>query len=341
MVRSRVSTLLLLSSVAAPVTAQPLPTRTGPEPAPAAPAPKPPPDLGPQQPIERALRFYAPPDCVSQERVASTVREWIGRDTLPSAWAVVVKVHQDTAEFSVFEVGRLVALRRFDSLRGGCRDAETVLGASLGLSLEALLQRRMEQPPLAFVLPPTMPPQRPTPPKATPTLTAHATFALGTLLEPAWGGGVVAGLPESDGTWTELGVLTLAASASSVSLGESKLGLIDSRLVGLRLGQCLNNDGERVSTSGCAELLGGAMSAVGSGDMRPLDATLPWAAVALGVSSRLRVVGPLALTASATANLNFVRPSFRVVDDQGAEVEVRQVSELGTMLNVGVTWVYR
>jgi hypothetical protein len=318
--------------------AEPLPSRTGPESSQASPLPS------GEQPIVQALRIYAPPECVDPNVIANTIGDWLGRKTLPTTWAVVIKVHEGLAEYSIFEVGRLVALRRFDSLRGGCHDAETALGASLGLALESLLERRAETKPVAVSPAPVreaMKKAPPKPPPSAPSLRAEAAFALGTLLEPALGYGVFGTVPESNLTFTRFGAFALSASDATVSLGETKEAHIESKLVAARLGQCLNDEGERLVLSGCFDVLGGPLGAVGRGDMEPLDGTLPWFALGVGIDFRLMLVGPLAFTASASANANLVRPTFRVLDDNGAEVEVRQTSELGLTSFAGVAWVYR
>lgn len=340
-VRCWVRPLVLLLSVAARPSAEPLarteplPSRTGPESARVQPAPG-------EQKIVRALRVYAPPSCVDPEGIAATIGDWLGRDTLPTTWAVVIRVHGDHAEFSIFEVGRLVALRRFESLRGGCRDAETVLGASLGLALESLLARRAETKPIEFTPVPEAPKSPPpTPPPSAPAMRAEVAFSVGTLLHPAWGLGVFGSVPESKLTFTRFGAFALRATGVPVELGETKEARIESQLVALRVGQCLNDDGERLVLSGCFDALGGPIGAVGRGDMQPLDGTLPWFALGVGIDLRLMLWGPLALTASASANANLVRPTFRVIDDNGAEVEVRQTSELGLTSFAGVAWVYR
>lgn len=323
----------------APVAPLPLPPAPDPRgPLPKAPPPKPP----AEQPILRALRLYAPPDCIDEQALVRSIEDWIGVGTLPITWAIIVKVEGAEVEFAIFEVGRLVALRRFEGLRGGCDDAATVLGAALGLSLESLIQRRREQAPTTL----PWPAPDPTPPRRVvlrprPSVTAHATFALGMLLEPSWGGGVYLGVPEGMHTWSRLGVLGLVAEDSHIPLIEDKTASISSRLVALHFGQCWSDKGERLRTSGCVEALGGALSAVGRGDVRPLDATLPLVSLGVGATTRLRLYGPLALTLAGALHVNVVRPTFRLQDPSGRVVDVRQPSEIGLTAHAGVTWVYR
>jgi hypothetical protein len=148
-------------------------------------------------------------------------------------------------------------------------------------------------------------------------------------------------LPEGAHAWARLGVLGLVAEDANVELNELNEAQIASQLVGLHLGQCLGDSGERLRISGCLEVAGGALSAVGSGDVRPLDATLPWVALGVGATTRLRVYGPLALTLAGTLEVNVVRPTFRLTDQNDRVIETRQVSPVGFMAHAGVTWVYR
>ncbi len=322
----------------APVAPLPLPPAREPR----GPLPSPPPKPPAEQPIPRALRLYAPPDCIDEQALVRSIADWIGVGTLPITWAIVVKVEGAEVEFAIFEVGRLVALRRFEGLRGGCKDAETVLGAALGLSLESLIQRRREQAPTTLPWPaPDPTPARRVVLRPRPFVTAQATFALGMLLEPAWGGGVYLGVPEGLHTWSRLGVVGLLAQDAHIPLIEEKTARISSRLVALHFGQCWSDDGERLRTSGCVEALGGALSGVGRGDVRPLDATLPFVSVGAGATTRLELYGPLALTLAGTLHVNVVRPTFRLQDPSGRVIDVRQPSEIGLTAHAGVTWVYR
>jgi hypothetical protein len=149
-------------------------------------------------------------------------------------------------------------------------------------------------------------------------------------------------LPEGAHAWSKLGVLGLVAEGADLALDELNQAQIASRLVALHFGQCLSDSGERLRTSGCIDVLGGAMSTVGSGDVRePLDATLPWVAIGVGASTRFRIYGPLALTLAGAIDVNLVRPTLHLKDDGGRVVETRQVSAVGFMAHAGVTWVYR
>ncbi len=319
-----------------------VPLLVGPASEPRGPVKEPPPTPPAEQPLVQALRLYAPPDCVSLEVIAKTVESWIGVNTLPITWAVVIKVHGQQSEFSIFEVGRLVALRRFDGLRGGCRDAQAVLGAALGLSLEALIERRRDQAPSTVPgpAPDTPLPQAPVQPP-TPSVTAHGSFAVGILLEPAWGAGISMALPEGAHTWSRFGVLGLVAEDAHVTLDELDEARIASRLVALHVGQCLSDSGERLRTSACLDVLGGPVSVVGSGVVQPQDAILPSLAIGLGASTRFRIYGPLALTLAGALEVNLVRPILNLTDTSGRVVESRQVSAAGFMAHAGVTWVYR
>ena len=118
--------------------------------------------------------------------VVEAVEAWLGRDTLPASWSVVVSVEGERAHFTIFERGKLVAVRRFDDLPD-CRDFEAALGASIGLSLEALLTRRAEvEQERAEGEPSTTESEGPRERQGSPLAsTLHGTFAPTTLTSPA------------------------------------------------------------------------------------------------------------------------------------------------------------
>lgn len=302
-------------------------------------------DLG-EQSVGTAVRVFGGGECVRRRVVVEAVEAWLGRDTLPASWSVVVSVEGERAHFTIFERGKLVAVRRFDDLPD-CRDFEAALGASIGLSLEALLTRRAEvEQERAEGEPSTTESEGPRERQGSPLAsTLHGTFAPTTLTSPAWGGSLTfeLGAPWAPGVEsnvrTRLGVLSLWALPTELT--EVADARLETRLMAARVGPCLGDGTRSWRLQACADLMAGYVSGRGSGAVRALGAHLPWAAVGLGVEGRLWIVEPLALSAGAQANLQVVRPVFRVVSDSGREVEELRIPSAGVMVHVGATWSYR
>lgn len=295
-----------------------------------------------------AVRVFGGEDCIRRPAIAEAVESWLGKDTLPATWTVVVAVEGEYAQFSIFERGRLLALRRFDQMHAECRDREAVLGASIGLSLEALLTRRaeaeQERAEVALAQAPLAPTRRP---EGSPrSLSAQGTFAPTTLMGPAVGGTLSFELgttgPDEEGSrpWrTRLGVMTLWAEPLALTQVEN--AELETRLFAGRIGQCWGRGTPTWRLQACTDVLAGYVSGQGQGELRSLGAHLPWFAWGVGVEGRWWVLEPLALSAGAQANLQFVRPRFRVVSDSGSAVEEFRAPPAGLMFHVGVTWSYR
>jgi hypothetical protein len=301
-----------------------------------------------EQSIAVAVRVFGGGDCIRRPAIATAVESWLGTNTLPADWTVVVAVEGELAQFSIFERGRLLALRRFESMHGECADREAVVGASIGLSLEALLTRRAEadqdRAEQALAQAPPAPQRQP---EGSPrSLTVQGTFAPTTLMSPAAGGSLTfefgtAG-PQEDGSrpWrTRLGVMSLWAEP--IPLNQVADAELITRLLAGRIGQCWGRGTRAWRLQACTDVLAGYMSGRGRGDLRELGAHLPWLAWGAGVEGRWWLLEPLALSVGAQANLQLVRPRFRVVTDSGGAVEEFRAPTGGFMFHAGVTWSYR
>lgn len=299
-----------------------------------------------EQSVGTAVRVFGGGECVRRSVVVEGVEAWLGRSTLPATWTVVVSVEPEHARFSIFERGKLAALRRFDVLPE-CRDFEAALGASIGLSLEALLARRAEaEQERAEAAQAAAEPEEPPEPQGSPlSVTAQGTFAPATLMGPAWGGNLTAELgafwapTKASNLRTHFGVLALWGTP--VELRAVPDARLETRLLAARAGQCLGDGTRSWRLQTCADLMAGYVSGRGSGALRELGTHLPWAALGLGAEGRLWVLEPLALSAGAQANLQVIRPTFRVVSDSGRRVEELRPPSVGLMIHVGATWSYR
>lgn len=296
-----------------------------------------------------ALRVFGGGECIRRPVLAEEVESWLGTSVLPATWTVVVAVEADTFRFSVYERGKLLALRRFEAMSADCGDREKVLGASIALSLEALLARRaeaeQERAELALALAEAEPVDVEVPEGSPLSSSFHVIFAPATLTSPALGGALAfefGTFPSEDGhtPWrTRLGVMTLWSEDLPLSAVED--ARLATRLFAARLGQCWGRGTRTYRLQGCSELLGGYVSGRGLGELTELGAHLPWVAWGFGVEGRFWLVEPVALSLGAQANVQLVRPRFRVVSDSGYAVEEFRAPSLGLMFHAGVTWSYR
>ncbi len=302
-------------------------------------------DLG-EQSVGTAVRVFGGGECVRRRVVVEGVEAWLGRDILPASWTVGVSLERDRAHFSIFERGKLVAVRRFDEVPD-CRDFEAAMGASIGLSLEALLARRAEaEQERAEAEPSTPEYEEAAEPQGSPLASmVQGIFAPTTLTSAAWGGSLTfeLGPPwapgEESNLRTRLGVLSLWALPTELT--EVADARLETRLMAARVGPCLGDGTRSWRLQACADVMAGYVSGRGSGAVRALGAHLPWAAVGLGVEGRLWILEPVALSVGAQANLQLVRPTFRIVSESGRGVEELRTPSAGLMVHVGATWSYR
>lgn len=329
MLQPRFRALLLAGLLSPHTVAQPLPVDPG------------------DHSVSVAIRVFGGAQCIRRPEVARGVEAWLGSDVLPTAWTVVVLVRDVAVQFSIYENGKLVALRRFDRPPEDCTDFEAALGASIGLSLEALLARRAERAEQAVRedLAAEEATRQEESEGSPLSLTAQITLATDTLIGPARGGHLTFELgspwePARPSAFrVRLGVMTLWAEDMSLEAAED--ARLSSRLLAARVGACWGSGRPAWRLQACTDAMAGHVSGRGVGELRGLGARLPWAAWGLGLEGRLWLFDPVALSAGVQGNLQLARPTFRVVAESGQDVEAYRVPPLGFMFHAGATWSYR
>lgn len=294
-----------------------------------------------------AIRVFGGGECIRRPEVTRAVETWLGTDALPSAWTVIVLVRAEGIEFSIYESGKLLALRRFEGPPADCADFEAALGASIGLSLEALLARRAEQEEQAALeeLVAEEVARREEDEGSPISITGQLTFASDTLIGRARGGHVTLelGTPGAPARPSDLrlrfGVMSLWGEQAP--LADIEGAHLSTRLLAVHTAGCWGRGRRAWRLQACTDVLVGHVSGQGIGDLRGLSARLPWAAWGLGVEGRLWVLEPIALSAGLQGNVHLTRPSFRVVAESGQDVQVYRLPAMGFMFHAGATWSYR
>lgn len=294
-----------------------------------------------------AIRVFGGGECIRRPEVTRAVEAWLGMDALPSTWTVIVLVRTDGIQFSIYESGKLLALRRFEGPPQNCGDFEAALGASIGLSLEALSARRAEQEEQAALeeLVAEEEARREEDEGSPISITGQMTFASDTLIGRARGGHVTLELgtpmaPARTSDWRlRFGVMSLWGE--DVPLANVEGSHLSMRLLAVHTAGCWGRGRRAWRLQACTDVLVGHVTGLGVGDLRGLSSRLPWAAWGAGVEGRWWVLEPVALSAGAQGNVHLVRPSFRVVAESGRDVAVYRLPALGFMFHVGATWSYR
>jgi len=280
--------------------------------------------------LEQLLRVRPGATCLSGERLASQVEQWLHDEEISTDVNVVVQgsnTDPRSAVLHVMRAGRTLAHRAFEPGPARCDYLHAAIGLAIAIALKASLVDEIAQP-------------LPEDPKELAYGWSLSAESLGTYQKlPGFAPGIGLAVHRGLGPNVALRFGVLGVRAFDADMERKQLHF-DASLIAARCDVCARAmpfDGLYVQM--CAGLLGGALyaqgTAQGTDSEYPVSSIVPWFAFANSAGLRLDLSTHWSLTLDISVAFPFHAVRITVEDFNGTEVDRQSLARAGFALGIG------